>query len=155
MNKLQDQILRDQAVMEVLNSPGADGWLGWTFHGYDSMESRIRLLCEKGVEANHPVLACALESLEKDTDRLDADLEGSAKSWTVSVLAVQKRFEPICLLRRELKTARLYKNRSSSASKFSDRRSRSNHLKTFICPTKTNLCSAKEFAGPVFTICAC
>jgi hypothetical protein len=74
MIKLQDQILRDQAVMEVLNSPGADGWLGWTFHGYDSMKSRIRLLCEKGMEANHPVLACALESLEKDTDRLERGL---------------------------------------------------------------------------------
>ena len=74
MIKLQDQILRTDIVKKVINSQGPDGWLGWSFHGYDSMESGIRLLCENGVEANQPVLTRALDALEKHTDRLERGL---------------------------------------------------------------------------------
>jgi hypothetical protein len=70
MEKLQDQILQDKAVKAISSSQGSDGWLAWTFHGYESMESGIRLLCEKGVEADRPVLARALLALEKHTERL-------------------------------------------------------------------------------------
>jgi len=74
MIKIRGQIMQDEAVKKVLNSQGSDGWLGWAFHGYDSLESGIRLLCEKGVEANEPVLACALLALEKHTERLERGL---------------------------------------------------------------------------------
>lgn len=70
MKELQDQILQDLAVRNVLRSQAADGWLAWTFHGYDSMESGLRLLCEKGLEAGQPALARALSALETHTDRL-------------------------------------------------------------------------------------
>jgi hypothetical protein len=74
MVDLQNKILQDDAVKAVIDSQGADGWLAWTFHGYESMESGIRLLCEKGVEATQPVLANALLSLEEHTDRLERGL---------------------------------------------------------------------------------
>lgn len=74
MNALQGQILQDQAVRNVLHSQRPDGWLAWTFHGYDSMESGIRLLCEKGLEADQPALARALSALETYTDRLSRGL---------------------------------------------------------------------------------
>lgn len=74
MIKLQDQILQDEAVRAVSSSQRPDGWLAWTFHGYDSMESGLRLLCEKGLEANQPILARALLALEKYTDRLTRGL---------------------------------------------------------------------------------
>lgn len=34
------------------------------------MESGIRLLCEKGLDRNHPRLSSALEALEREQDRL-------------------------------------------------------------------------------------
>ncbi len=71
MVELQNQILCDEVVQEVIQSQGPDGWLAWNFHGYGSMESEMRLLCEKGVEADQPVLARALFALEKYTDRLE------------------------------------------------------------------------------------
>jgi hypothetical protein len=74
MINVQKQILQDEAVREVIESQGSDGWLAWSFHGYNSMESGIRLLCEKGVEANQPVLERALDSLEKHTNRLERGL---------------------------------------------------------------------------------
>ena len=74
MVKLQKKILLDDAVKAVINSQGADGWLAWNFHGNESMESGIRLLCEKGVEATQPVLARAFFSLEEHTDRLERGL---------------------------------------------------------------------------------
>jgi hypothetical protein len=70
MTALQAQILEDEAVKEVESWQQPDGWLAWSFHGYGSMESGIWLLCEKGVESNHPVLARALLALECASDRL-------------------------------------------------------------------------------------
>jgi hypothetical protein len=74
MAELQNRILEDDTVKAVIDSQQADGWLAWTFHGYQSMESGIRLLCEKGLEPTQPVLAAALLSLEKHTDRLTRGL---------------------------------------------------------------------------------
>jgi hypothetical protein len=71
MLDLQGQILEDKAVKEVIGSQAADGWLAWDFHGYNSMESGIRLLCEKGVDRDNPILSGALNALREDTDRLD------------------------------------------------------------------------------------
>jgi hypothetical protein len=71
MSVLQDQILQDEYVREVLSWQQPDGWLAWNFHGYESMESGIRLLCEKGVESNHPDLARALLALESARDQLE------------------------------------------------------------------------------------
>jgi hypothetical protein len=70
MSELQDQIRKDGSVRKVIASQGPDGWLAWNFHGYESMESGIRLLCEKGVETDNPVLARSLIALENGTDRL-------------------------------------------------------------------------------------
>lgn len=74
MRKLQDQILRDGSVVKVTGSQDPDGWLAPNFHGYESLESGVRLLCEKGVEAEHPVLARALTALANGTDRLKRGL---------------------------------------------------------------------------------
>jgi hypothetical protein len=74
MYGLQGQILKDEAVRKVAASQGTDGWLAWNFHGYNSMESGIRLLCEKGVEADNPILTRALIALENGTDRLERGL---------------------------------------------------------------------------------
>lgn len=74
MIKLQDQILQDEAIQAISNLQGQDGWLTWNFHGYDSMEAEVRLLCEKGVEANRSILAHALSALEECTDRLERGL---------------------------------------------------------------------------------
>ena len=70
MRKLQDQVLKEETVVKVTNLQAQDGWLASNFHSYESMESGIRLLCEKGVETDHPVLAHALTALENGTDRL-------------------------------------------------------------------------------------
>lgn len=70
MIALQKRILHDQSVQAVIADQGADGWLAWAFHGYDSMESGIRILCEKGVETEQPVLARALEALALYPERL-------------------------------------------------------------------------------------
>jgi len=56
MQALQTQILLDKAVKGIVNSQNPDGWLGQRFHGYDSLEAGIRLLCEKGVCPNNPHL---------------------------------------------------------------------------------------------------
>jgi hypothetical protein len=74
MCELQDQIFRDDAIRKVTASQESDGWLAWNFHGFDSMESGIRLLCEKGVKSDNPVLARALTALENATDRLERGL---------------------------------------------------------------------------------
>jgi hypothetical protein len=71
MYDLQGQILAQEMVRKVAASQGADGWLAWNFHGYDSMESGIRLLCESGVENTQPVLARALVALESSADHLE------------------------------------------------------------------------------------
>ncbi len=70
----QEQILQDQAVQSIVNSQQADGWLGKEFHGYDSLEAGIRLLCEKGVAPENPVLSSALVTLETMTDRIVAEM---------------------------------------------------------------------------------
>ena len=71
MAGLQDQILQDPTVQAVLNWRQPDGWLAWDFHGAKSIETGIRLLCEKGVSRKHPSLARALQALEEYPDRLD------------------------------------------------------------------------------------
>jgi hypothetical protein len=71
LRDLQRQILNDTAVQEVFSWQQPDGWLGWNFHGDKSIESGIRLLCEKGVDPCHPVLSSALHALERETDRLE------------------------------------------------------------------------------------
>lgn len=71
MRDLHSQILNDAAVQEVLSWQQPDGWLAWNFHGDKSIESGIRLLCEKGVDPCHPILSNALHALERETDRLD------------------------------------------------------------------------------------
>jgi hypothetical protein len=71
MLELQRQILLDTLVHEVMNWRQADGWLGWDFHGAKSIETGVRLLCEKGLQRHHPVLARALQALEDHPERLD------------------------------------------------------------------------------------
>jgi hypothetical protein len=68
---LQDQILQDPTVQEVLSWQQPDGWLAWDFHGSKSLETGIRILCEKGLSCHHPALARALQALEQNTDRLE------------------------------------------------------------------------------------
>ncbi len=74
MVTLQQRILQDKQVNEVLSWQQPDGWLSWNFHGAPSLESGIRLLCEKGVDSAHPVIASALNATEINASRLDRGL---------------------------------------------------------------------------------
>jgi len=67
---LQRQILDDPAVQEVFSWRQPDGWLAWDFHGYQSTEAGIRLLCEKSADPCHSVLCAALQVLARETGRL-------------------------------------------------------------------------------------
>jgi hypothetical protein len=67
MRQLHDRILRDPAVQAAFGWRQPDGWLGRNFHGASSVETAIRLLCEKGVRRDHPVLAGALIALVNAT----------------------------------------------------------------------------------------
>ncbi len=71
MRLLQSQIPDDPAVQAVFHWQEPDGWLAWDFHGQKSIESGIRILCEKGVDRSHPVLSAALHALENHPERLD------------------------------------------------------------------------------------
>lgn len=79
MADTQSRIFQDENVQEIINSQQPDGWLGRAFHGYNSMESGIRFLCEKGVDPTQPILARALNSLEQHTDRLELGLGNVGK----------------------------------------------------------------------------
>jgi hypothetical protein len=74
MQALQARILEDEALQEIAAQQQADGWLGQNFHGRGGMETGIRLLCEKGVEPDQPILARALRVLEKEEARLSLGL---------------------------------------------------------------------------------
>lgn len=71
MPELQQLILQDPLVRQVSGWAQPDGWLGWDFHGSQSIEAGIRILCEKGVERCQPVLAKALDALQRHPDRLE------------------------------------------------------------------------------------
>lgn len=70
MLALQVQILNDSLVQKVISWQQPDGWLAYDFHGYESIEAGIRILCEKGLSPEHPVISRALVVLETETDRL-------------------------------------------------------------------------------------
>jgi len=70
MAELQAGILGDPLVRRVFSSRCSDGWLGKTFHGADGIEACIRILCEKGLARDHPVLAQALDVLAGGDSRL-------------------------------------------------------------------------------------
>ncbi|MBU0983311.1 MAG: hypothetical protein KKA42_05545 [candidate division Zixibacteria bacterium] len=65
MRQLQQRILDDARVQEILALVRSDGWLGDSFHGVGGIEHGLRLLLEKGVEPNHPVVAGAVRILAK------------------------------------------------------------------------------------------
>jgi len=70
MLALQAGIAEDATVRDVLARAQPDGWLGETFHGADGIEAGIRVLCEKGLSRDHPVLTEALDALAAGDDRL-------------------------------------------------------------------------------------
>jgi hypothetical protein len=75
----QSQILADPIVERVVRSQASDGWIGRNFHGSEGMEAGIRLLCEKGVEPDHPVLVKALQALEHETIRLELGIGAAGR----------------------------------------------------------------------------
>lgn len=74
LEELHHAILQDEAVREIMAWQHDDGWLFHNFHGYDSMEAAIRLLREKGVRPQHPVLQRALAALHRFADRTQRGL---------------------------------------------------------------------------------
>lgn len=81
--QLQTLLLDDPLVHKILASQTADGWLEQRFHGYDSLESGIRILCEKGLDRHHPGLVKAVEAVCDHDARISADL-GSFGSFADS-----------------------------------------------------------------------
>lgn len=71
VSALQAEILDDGAVKAVLASQHSDGWISWNFHGYNSMESGIRLLCEKDLDPGQASFSRALEALQSMPQRLE------------------------------------------------------------------------------------
>jgi hypothetical protein len=71
MRELQQAIQQDPLVKRVMGWAQQDGWLAWDFHGQQSTETGIRVLCEKGVGRGQPVLAAALAALQRYPDRLE------------------------------------------------------------------------------------
>lgn len=61
--ELQNQILTDPLVEAVMGWRQPDGWLGAEFHGSRGIETGIRILIEKGLDPEHPLLAGALDAL--------------------------------------------------------------------------------------------
>lgn len=80
LQALQDLILADPAVRQTLAAQGPDGWIARDFHGADSMEGGIRLLCEKGMEPSQPPLARALQALTHPGERLGKGLAKAGPS---------------------------------------------------------------------------
>ena len=79
MIALQGQILHDPVVQEVLSWQQPDGWLAWDFHAAKSLETGIRILCEKGLSHHYPPLALALQALEDHTDRLERGIGNAGR----------------------------------------------------------------------------
>jgi hypothetical protein len=69
IRSLQAGILDDALVRRVLGWRQPDGWLASDFHGRDSLETGVRVLCEKGLDRGHPVLVGALLALERHPER--------------------------------------------------------------------------------------
>ena len=74
MTELQAQIMASGSVKELMAAQKEDGWIGHSFHGYDSLEGAIRFLCDKGVEPQQPVLAKALAQVEQNFSRAEREL---------------------------------------------------------------------------------
>ena len=70
MSQLQSQIIADEWVQKVISWQQPDGWIGRDFHGENSMETGIRVLCEKGLSPTHPVLTQAITTLKNEEKRL-------------------------------------------------------------------------------------
>jgi hypothetical protein len=70
MRKLQRQILDDPLVKKIFRWRRADGWLADDFHGSQSLEAGVRILCEKGVSPGHNIIKGALSALTKNPERI-------------------------------------------------------------------------------------
>jgi hypothetical protein len=67
---LQAEILQDGAVKDILAAQDSDGWIFQVFHGYESMESAVRVLCEKDLDPENASFSKALTALKVYPDRL-------------------------------------------------------------------------------------
>lgn len=66
MIQLQQEILGDEKVQEIMAWEKEGGWLGDKFHSGCGPETGIRILMEKGVEGDHPLILRALDALKKN-----------------------------------------------------------------------------------------
>lgn len=71
MIKLQEAILMDERVREIMGWQKEDGWLGDTFHSGTGPETGIRVLSEKGVLGENPVIKRALKALAAKNSTFD------------------------------------------------------------------------------------
>ena len=115
LSDLQGQIEKDDLVCEVFNEQKPDGWLGKEFHGFDSIETGIRILAEKGLNRDHPVLSSALHALNNRDDRLHLGIGkvgkilddlgfGGSERIRATVFAYTKMEEKTCI-KQEIKKA--------------------------------------------------
>ncbi len=115
MINLQKNILEDESVQQILAWQKDDGWLGGTFHSGYGPETGVRVLSEKGVSGEHPVIARALNAL-KNNPNFDAgclekvgkvldqrQLGGSNMMRAVVFAYAGKEEEP--LVRKEIENA--------------------------------------------------
>lgn len=67
-NSLQRQLSQENVVQKVLSWQGSDEWRSSSFHGKNGIEAGVRILREKGITQEHPVIMAALNLLRKEPD---------------------------------------------------------------------------------------
>lgn len=69
--ELKQLILTDDLVIKYLSLQRPDGWIDADIHSQQGVEAAVRVLAEKGLDANDPVVFNMLDQLEKRTDSFD------------------------------------------------------------------------------------
>ncbi len=67
---LQDRILQDELVKAAIEWQGSEEWKNSQLHGSKGIEAGVRILCEKGVTKDNPVIHKALNALRTEPDIL-------------------------------------------------------------------------------------
>jgi hypothetical protein len=73
-NELLEGIQQDRLVKEVLLNQNEEGWFWREFHGTHSHEAGLRILCEKGLDCEHPAVKRGFLALDRFPERVSIGL---------------------------------------------------------------------------------